>query len=138
MRQKNVTRFSQDTVNSKFDNDVFFLMSLHFSVFSSYLQPCILWKQMNPTMTRKTKKREDFTQSMISKHDTGNPRVSTPLNTGNTSRVRVISRILLINKLQLLLKSSDNQNTFQIRIQMLLMHHSFMTEFRNHVCFTHS
>ena len=41
---------------------------------------------MNPTKTRITNKRENFTQRMISKSDPGNPRVLTPLNIDNTGR----------------------------------------------------
>lgn len=59
-------------------------MDSQFSLFISYLQSLVLWKWMNPTKTRITNKREDFTQRMISKSDPGNPRFWTPLNIDNT------------------------------------------------------
>lgn len=68
---KNGSSFSHDIVNAKSYNNVFFLMSLYFSLFISYLQSFVLWKQMKPTVTRITKKRENFTQRMISKPDAG-------------------------------------------------------------------
>lgn len=85
-RKRNGSGFSQDFVNSKSYDNVFFLMELQFSLFISYLQSFVLWKWMNPTKTRITNKREDFTQRMISKSDPGNPRVLTPLNIDNTGR----------------------------------------------------
>lgn len=84
--QKNGSGFPQDIVNSKSSDNVFFLMDLQFSLFISYLQSFVLWKWMNPTKTRITNKRENFTQRMISKSDPGNPRVLTPLNIDNTGR----------------------------------------------------
>lgn len=83
---KNGSGFPQDIVNSKSSDNVFFLMDLQFSLFISYLQSFVLWKWMNPTKTRITNKRENFTQRMISKSDPGNPRVLIPLNIDNTGR----------------------------------------------------
>ena len=83
---KNGSGFPQDIVNSKSSDNVFFLMDLQVSLFISYLQSFVLWKWMNPTKTRITNKRENFTQRMISKSDPGNPRVLIPLNIDNTGR----------------------------------------------------